>query len=722
MTSRSSFFSLMKQDLKQRLWTIVLAAIVFLLPVPIYIAMKISGADAYGNIAMETFARRLAAPMIAGSPWMVLVTIVGATICALTGFGYLFSKKKVDFFHALPVKKETQFAIRYINGVLIYLVPYLVMIAVSILIMTFAGVMRPIVFTVVMRGFAVHLLGYLTIYTTLILGVIFVGNVVVFFAVSGWMFGLTPMALFFYNSFEVEFFHTYSHMADALTERMHTLRFLSPGYFYMTAVGGERSLAPVLWQQLVFTVVLIALALLLYRKRASEGAGKAIAFSILKPIIRCSIELMAGALVGMFFYGMADEYSNVGWMVFGVLLGVVLSHMLIQSVFYFDIRECFAGKLSMAACGVVAVAFVLIMRYDVFGYDTYLPKEKKIASVAIDMAAFDNYRSGFICDERTIRWRDEAEIMKLTDMEDVYPYLKAVIRDNEYYWDRQEAGKSLSGYTTVTVAYRLKNGKEVYREYHAQAAQEELFAPIFESREYKEAHYSDIYTMPENFIKGVTVRNAMNVQEMNLGKGERDEFLTILRSELSRLTLREKYETLPVAMLTIHAVNDSIRKEDEYYADAQTECNVELPIYASFTETLRFLRARGFYPEAEYCFTGKEMMRLELPERLYKEYGGYYEGAVYEYNGGLYEDVKTSDIAYPETWGYGANVIPVKEELYSWLLGLCTWEDLYGYGDPGYSYYDHYRVYLDVPMEGYNRHETYCFIVPEDADLSLLFP
>ncbi len=722
MTLRNSFFSLMKQDLRQRLWTIVLAAIVFCLPVPIYIAMRISGAVGYGTASMETFARRLAAPMIAGSPWMVLVTIVGATICVLTGFGYLFSKKKVDFFHALPVKRETQFAIRYINGVLIYLVPYLAMIIVSILIMTFMGVMRPIVFTVVMRGFAVHLLGYLTIYTTLVLGVIFVGNVVVFFAVSGWMFGLTPMALFFYNSFEVEFFHTYSHMADALTERMHTLRFLSPGYFYVTAIGGERSLAPVLWQQLAFTVVLIALALLLYRKRASEGAGKAIAFSALRPVIRCSMELMAGALVGMFFYGMADEYSNVSWMIFGALLGVVLSHMLIQSVFYFDIRECFAGKWSMAACGIVAIAFVLIMRYDVFGYDTYLPKKEKIASVAIDMAAFDNYRDGYLFDDRTIAWRDEAEIMKLTDMEDVYPYLKAVIRDNEYYWDRREEGKSLSGYTPVTVAYRLKNGKEVYRDYQTRTVQEELFAPIFESREYKEAHYSDIYTMPENFISGVTVRNAMNVREMHLEKGERDEFLTILRSELSAVTLREKYETLPVAMLTIHTENNAIRKKDEYYADALIRCEVKLPIYASFTETLRFLRARGFDPEAEYCFTGKEMMRLELPERLYKEYGGYYEGAVYENNGGLYEDVKTSDGVYTETWGYGANVIPVKEELYSWLLSLCTWEDLYGYGYPGYSFYNHYRVYLDVPMEGYNRHETYGFIIPEDADLSLLFP
>ena len=689
MTSRSSFFKLLKQDLRQRLWTIVLAAIVFLLPVPIYIAMKISGMGVYGTSSMEAFARKLAAPMTAASPWMVLVTITGAAICALTGFGYLFSKKKVDFFHSLPVKRETQFAIRYINGVLIYLVPYLAMITVSLLLMTFMGAMRPVVLTVVARGFAVHFLGYLTIYTTLILSVIFVGNTVVFFEVSGWMFGLTPIALVIFNAFEEEFFHTYSYMANSLMERMHTLRFLSPGYFYVEAIEGNRSLSPLLWQQLAFTAVLVVLALFLYRKRASEGAGKAIAFSALKPVIRCSVELLTGALTGMFFYGMADVHSNVSWMVFGALLGVVLSHMLIQSIFYFDIRECFSGKLSMAVCGVVSVAFVLVMRYDVFGYDTYLPEKEKVASVAVEINAFDNYRNGFVMDERTIAWQDELNVMELTDKENLYPYLEALISDNEEFWDSAEEGRSLSGYTMVTVAYRLKSGRTVYREYYARAGREELFASVFESREYKEAHYSDIYTMPENFITGVTVKNAMNEQQMSLGKGERDEFLTILRSELSSLTLHEKYETLPVAILTIHVENREESK-DEYVPGTTWSCDVELPIYASFTETLNFLWARGFDPETEYCFTGKEMMRLELPERLYKEYGN--------------------------------NVIPVKEELYSWLLRLCTWEGLYGYGEPGYSVYDNYRVYLDVPMEGYNRHETYCFIVPDDADLSLLFP
>ena len=35
--------------------------------------------------------------------------------------------------------------------------------------------------------------------------------------------------------------------------------------------------------------------------------------------------------------------------------------------------------------------------------------------------------------------------------------------------------------------------------------------------------------------------------------------------------------------------------------------------------------------------------------------------------------------------------------------------------------YESYRVYLDVPLDGYNNYETFNFIVPKDADLSFLF-
>ncbi len=730
MTSRSSFFKLLKEDLRQRLWTIVLATIVFVLPVPIFIAMEISGGRGFGANGMNEFARHLAKPMAIDSIWLIVVSVFGALICAVSGFGYLFSKKKIDFFHSLPVKRETLFAVRYINGVLIYLVPYLAMVLVSILIMTFTGTMRAVVFPVILKGLAVHLMGYLTIYTTFILCVTFVGNIVVFFAVSGWTFGITAVTLLIYFWFEECFFRTFSYLGDAFSERLHSLRFLCPAYFYIYTAASYQKIGSMLLQELAFTAVLIVITLFVYRARPSDGAGKAIAFPILKPVIRVSVELLAGALVGMLFHEAADSNNGVpGWMIFGVILGVVLSHMLIQSIFYFDIRKCFAGKWSMGVCSLVAVAFVLIMRYDTFGYDKYLPKAKRIESVAIELSGFDMYRNNYRYDGTYMTYTDEQDVMRLTDIDAVYPYLESLITDNESFWKQWELGEAPNS-MCVYVTYRLENGKNVYREYRTEGIREDLFAPVFESPEYKEVHYSDIYTVPDISVEALTVNHAMNGLNMNLSDAERAEFMAILRRELSAQTLKEKLNILPVAILNLQTVDKRVQYDsDGKPIERSYEYRSELPIYPSFTGVLDFLEVRGFRANGDYEWTGKEMMRLELPEIMYEENAGTMgdgwttnsvevtEYALKEADS-LYAE---KQFAYPEDWDYGMNVIPVEPEDYKRLYALCTWEELYHYGKPGFDSYENYRVYLDVPRDGYNMYETYHFIIPGDADLTFLF-
>ncbi len=730
MTSRSSFFKLLKEDLRQRLWTIILAAIVFILPVPIYIAMEISSSSGFGTGMLDNYARRLASPMAIDSFWLVLVTIVGAFICAVSGFGYLFSKKKVDFFHSLPVKRETLFVVRYINGILIYLVPYLAMMLVSFVIIAVSGNFKTVVFSIAFKGLAVHLLGYLTIYTTLILCVTFVGNIVVFFAVSGWTFGITLVTVLIYSWFEEKFFDTFSYMGDLYTERIHALRFLCPGYFYVKAV--EHATVSLLLQQLAFTAVVAVITLLVYRARPSDGAGKAISFPILKPVIRISVELLAGALIGMLFFEMADNSRRFpGWMLFGIVLGVVLSHMLIQSIFHFDVRKCFAEKLSMVACIAFTAVFALVMRYDVFGYDMYLPKAKRIESVAIDLQSLDNRRDSIYYDNGKIVWFDEVAEMELTDIATVYPYLEVLVEDSAIYADRLDSAMAYSynDFLSVEVAYRLKNGKTVQRRYRVNGMREELFAPVFESYEYKKVHYGDIYTIPSSLIKSVSAHCAMNTRVMELSQAEKDELMTVLNRELAAMTLAEKLHTQPVAILDFTVGPMSIEdRGGNYYTDDWNLYSNELPIYASYTETLRFLSDRGFVTDAEYEWTGKEAMRVRLPEVVYKESSawseeyGYMEGVSAEIDYYQIGDTKiTQTVAYPEDWDYGENVIPVESEDFERLYALCTWEPLCRYGDPTYDIYENYRVYLDVPRDGYNMYETFNYVVPIDADLTFLF-
>ena len=55
------------------------------------------------------------------------VAAVTAFLAAVSGFWYLYSPRKVDFYHSLPVKRSALFLHRVLLAVLYYLVPYVIM-------------------------------------------------------------------------------------------------------------------------------------------------------------------------------------------------------------------------------------------------------------------------------------------------------------------------------------------------------------------------------------------------------------------------------------------------------------------------------------------------------------------------------------------------------------------------------------------------------------------
>mgnify|MGYP000034236378 CR=1 FL=1 len=55
------------------------------------------------------------------------ITIVAAIMNSINGFSYVYSRKKVDFYHSLPVKRSRMFWNRVYTGLLYYLVPYMIM-------------------------------------------------------------------------------------------------------------------------------------------------------------------------------------------------------------------------------------------------------------------------------------------------------------------------------------------------------------------------------------------------------------------------------------------------------------------------------------------------------------------------------------------------------------------------------------------------------------------
>lgn len=125
MTSRNLYFKLMKEDLKRRIWAVCLAFLCFFFWIPVLGAMGCDGlekqveqwmeSERYLEKAVETMrAERLtelAQEIIGVKNLAIPFLIVGAAIVlGLTGFSWLHSKKKVDFYHSLPVSRTMLFS------------------------------------------------------------------------------------------------------------------------------------------------------------------------------------------------------------------------------------------------------------------------------------------------------------------------------------------------------------------------------------------------------------------------------------------------------------------------------------------------------------------------------------------------------------------------------------------------------------------------------------
>ena len=96
-------------------------------------------------------------------------------------------------------------------------------------------------------------------------------------------------------------------------------------------------------------LVLFFLTYKLFIKRPSEAAGRAMAFEKCNPVIRILLVIPLSLYLGLYL----SSVSNVGttiWMIVGFILGVILLHGIIESIFQFDIRGLWSHKIQMLSC------------------------------------------------------------------------------------------------------------------------------------------------------------------------------------------------------------------------------------------------------------------------------------------------------------------------------------------------------------------------------------
>lgn len=613
MTSKSLFFNLIKEDAKRRLWALALGFLAFFFLLPVRVAMFFTPYDVLEGKNYTWLVSRLKDWIGFRNGGAAVFFIVLSLILGVTGFSYLHSRQRVDFYHGLPIKRETLFWANYCNGIFFTIVLYGVNLILAIAVASVNGIHAGELVSTALSSYLFFMLHFCLLYSVTVLSMVLTGNVVVGILGTGVLHFILPCALLVGEICFSEFFHT-SYQSGAMV--LYNLLYKCSAFVLfldnMWNLDGEVSAA--IWAArilgaLLAAVVLTLLSLFLYKKRGSEAAGRAMAFPVTQPVIRIPIVALSSLFGSLFFWSMR---SSMGWAVFGLFCGMFLSHCTIEIIYHFDFRQLFSHWKQMLVCAGAAALVFVCFRYDLFGYDQYVPKKSSIewAAVSIDdLNWWISYGKPVQDSSGEYSWQYESgdeyllSHMKLTSPEVVLSLAeKSAERSRSLYHgaDVKEEERSGKRYHTISVCYQLKNKRKVYRTYNLPA--EEIsteIAELYKNQDFLTALYPVLTQTPEETawvrIKRNEQTSTVSRDSNGTDKAMTEKLLSAYQKDLLALNKETMEKENPVAAIQFMTrMQAQAEKEKErFYTSWKYEeviSNGFYPVYPSFHNTLELLR------------------------------------------------------------------------------------------------------------------------------------
>jgi ABC-2 type transport system permease protein len=357
------------------------------------------------------------------------------------------------------------------------------------------------------------------------------------------------------------------------------------------------------------TIILAVLSYWLYKKRGSEAAGKAMAFKVSMPIIRIPIVILAALCGSLFFWFI---HSSLGWAVFGLICGVVLSHCFIEIIYHFDFRKLFSHWKQMIVSAVLAAAVFCCFRYDFIGYDSYIPTDDSIKSIGISFENTNDWISyGDIWQdaEGDYNWEYQSSneyILSHMELNDTAPVL-ALVRDaverNQRLRLSNSTVRNSEEYERTyrfSVRYTMKNGKNTYRTYELSGdnARPEIVR-IYENPDFLNAVYPVLTQTPEDTawvrVARGAQKNVVSLDRNGTDKAMTEKILKVYQEDLKNLKVETMQKENPIASIQFvtrkQAAAETKRAENQNswkYSDV-TERGY-YPIYPSFKNTMELLK------------------------------------------------------------------------------------------------------------------------------------
>lgn len=516
MTSKHCFSKVMREDFRHKTWMLALSVLGNLLAIPVafliysgrrtYYTMSISSSDATlllrdAQILANVFSGTL--PIAAG-----IIAIAGAVIVGLFGFRYVFHRNMTDTYHSMPVKRRTLFLAGWLNGLLIWFVPFLVSLLITLLIGevrltslrhqfetltvvtaeemgTYQGCMTGgQLFSLSLRFAVVLLVAFLLVYHLVLLAVMLCGNIlntlVTTVVLGGGVVSVYLLVQAFCASYLNTFVSVMTKSRTSLYVAVHASPFADAVYaLYDFCKEGGTVLSQNILISLIIALVLGCLAFVTYLKRPSELAEQGT-----KNRLVCLAVQFVGSLCAAFggwLIFMAVTNETLAWSVFGTLLAGVMAFGVLNVIFNMDFKAFFRHKPVMLAVLAVGLLTGFAFEWDWAGYDRYLPAEEEIAEISVYSYRYTNVNGW-----NGISEPDSAiEKVHIRDAEAAYAFLRDASEPEIVPYGDPEYAYAEEFYAKVT----LKNGRSYYRRYIVSSRHSQSVLALLTTPEYMEISY-----------------------------------------------------------------------------------------------------------------------------------------------------------------------------------------------------------------------------------------
>jgi hypothetical protein len=322
-----------------------------------------------------------------------IVTMAIALFSAVTAFGFESSKKSAYYYHALPLKRHQLFSAHS----LVFSIYYISALTVNYLLYMLIALSNHdagMVSDMMARGFLAAIVIYILFYAIGALAGSICSSRPVQFALAAVLTAICPAYVAGVRLL-YEMFSRFSYQgldSGIWKQTLDTLTDISP-YMHIwplfrqlegeryTDTEGMLSFSAILALFLLAAVILLGLALLIYRKRKIENAEQPIVFPFAAAAVKYALLFPITLFGGIFFYAVSG--NEIAWLVIGFIIGGVAGFLLLNTIIYKSARAMLHGFVGFLSFAAVFVGIVLVTNTAAKYTDNYKADPASVASIEL---------------------------------------------------------------------------------------------------------------------------------------------------------------------------------------------------------------------------------------------------------------------------------------------------------------------------------------------------